>query len=94
MFARPPKVRGSCVVSGRYRVSTDRYRLCGRLVLGSTAGMGGEKFAEGSGSVFLHSGDDVLVGRHRERRVGMSEAFGHDLDRHPVAEQEAGVGVA
>jgi hypothetical protein len=56
--------------------------------------MGGEEFAESGGSIFLHSGDDVLVGGHGERRVGVAESFGDDLDRYSVSQQQAGVGVA
>lgn len=48
--------------------------------------MVGEELTESGGGVFLHSGDDVLVGRHGERRVGVvPESFGDDLDRYPVA---------
>ena len=42
----------------------------------------------------MHAGQDVLVGRHGEARVGVAEPFADDLDRHPLLEQQGGVGVA
>ncbi len=39
----------------------------------------------------MHAGQDVLVGRHRERRGRVAEAFGHDLDGHAGLEQQRGV---
>ena len=56
--------------------------------------MVGEELSKCGGGVVLHSGKHVLVGRHRERGVGMAEAFGDDLYRDPVTQQKAGVGVA
>lgn len=51
-------------------------------------------WAEGVRGVVLHAGKDVLVGHHRDRRVGVTEPFGHDLDGHAVSQQQGGVGVA
>jgi len=56
--------------------------------------MAGEYLTEGVRGVVLHAGQDVLVGHHRERRIGVTEPFGHDLDRHSVPQQQGGVGVS
>ena len=62
--------------------------------MGVSAGDAGEEVAEAAGGVVLHAGQHALIRRHGEGRVGVTEAFGDDLDRHPVTQQEAGVGVA
>src|SRR5690606_20014135 len=85
---------GLAAFSVRYRPSTDFYRLLVRVGGVSFLAMVGEELAECGCGVVLHSGEDVLVGRHRERRAGVSESFGDDLDRYPVPEQETGVGVS
>ena len=54
----------------------------------------GEDGGEGPRRVVLHAGQDVLVGHHGERGVGVPKPFGDDLDRHAVTQQQAGVGVA
>ena len=41
-----------------------------------------------------HAGQDVLVGGHGEAGVGVTEAFGDDLDRDAGADEEGGVGVS
>ena len=41
-----------------------------------------------------HSRDEVLVGGHREAGVGVSESFGHDLDRRACSDKQTGVSVA
>ena len=35
----------------------------------------------------------MLVGVDGERRMGVTESFGNDLDRYAVGDEEAGVGV-
>lgn len=42
---------------------------------------GGEQVAEPVSGVGSHAGEDVLVGGHGEVGVGVTEPFGHDLDR-------------
>ena len=70
-----------------YRFATGPYRLRARI-------MPGEDRCEGPRRIVLHPRQDVLVSGHRERRVGVPEALGDDLDGHPVAQQQAGVRVA
>jgi hypothetical protein len=41
-----------------------------------------------------HAWQEVLVGVHGERRVGVTEPFGYNLDRHTVGDEKPGVGVA
>ena len=62
-----------------------------RVICGRGSGLG-EPLGR-SGGVGLHAGQQVLVGLHRERDVGVSEPLGHDLDRDPVLDQQAAVGV-
>ena len=42
---------------------------------------GGDERGELFGGSAAHAREQVVVGAHRERRVGMAEAFGRDLDR-------------
>ena len=68
------------------------FRSCwagGRLPVGG-GNECGEPFCGGA----AHAWQQVLVGVHRERRVGVAQAFGHDLDRCPVGDEQRGVGVA
>ncbi len=56
--------------------------------------MAGEYVTECVRGVLVHAREDVLAGHHRERRVGVTEALGHHVDRHPVSQEQGGVGVA
>ena len=76
---------------GFYRFATGLYRYRDRRY--RRWRVSGEDGGEGPCRVVLHAGQDVLVGRHGERRVGVPESFGDDLDRHPIAQQQAGVGM-
>jgi hypothetical protein len=42
---------------------------------------GGEQSGEVGRRRCAHARQQVLTGRHREARMGMTETFGHDLDR-------------
>jgi hypothetical protein len=42
----------------------------------------------------LHAGQDVLVGLHRERDVGVTEPFADDFHRDAIFDQQAAVRVA
>jgi len=55
---------------------------------------GGDERGEPLCSGAAHAWQQVLIGVHRERRVGVTEAFGHDLDRGAVGDEQRGVGVA
>jgi hypothetical protein len=88
----------------RVRVTGDVYRLiqtrAGELAFrGVVAGRrlparGGDECGESLGCGGAHARQQVLVGVHGERRVGVTEAFGHDLDRGPVSDEQRRVGVA
>ncbi len=70
-----------------YRATTGLYRL-------RAGGVSDEDGGEGACCVVLHARQDVLVGGHGEGGTRVAEALGDDLDRHPVTQQQAGVGVA
>ena len=48
---------------------------------------------DGLGCVGLHAGEDVLVGLHRERDVGVTEAFADDFHGHAFSDEQTPVGV-
>ena len=49
---------------------------------------GGDQVGELFGSGCAHAGEQVLVCVHGERRVGVAEAFGDDLDRDAGGDEE------
>jgi len=56
--------------------------------------VGGEERGEAVGGVGSRAGQDVLVGGHGEAVVGVTEAFGDDLDGDAGGDEQGGVGVA
>lgn len=55
---------------------------------------GGDERCELLGRGGTHPWEQVLVRVHRERRVGVTEAFRDDLDRDAVGDEQRRVGVA
>ena len=52
------------------------------------------KVAERGSRIGLHTGENVLVDGHGERRAAVAEAFADDLHRDVRLQQDRGVGVA
>jgi hypothetical protein len=55
---------------------------------------GGDEAGESLGGGAAHARQQVLIGVHRERWVGVTEALGHDLDRGAVSDEQRRVRVA
>jgi hypothetical protein len=53
-----------------------------------------DEVGEAVGGFGTHAGEQVLVGVDRERRVGVAESFGHNLDRDAGGDKQPGMGVA
>ena len=63
-----------------------------RVVRGLLA-LGSRESFDGVRGIFLHTGKEVLIGLHRQRDVGVAEAFADDLDRYAFLDEQASVGV-
>lgn len=57
-------------------------------------GGSGDELGEAGGGVGAHAGEQVLVGVHGERGVGVTEAFADHFDRHSGGDEQRRVGVS